>query len=140
MSRSRNLSGVARNRGQPIIVVTSLQSRRLSHKDNTRTLQVGGSMALIAGRMALAEDRDAWRARFGGCRAGSETLAAPLPPEDQQVQSMPDVSPTKWHLAHVTWFFETFLLQPSLQDLAAFETQFGLLFNSYYEQVGERHP
>jgi ergothioneine biosynthesis protein EgtB len=63
-----------------------------------------------------------------------------LSAEDQQVQSMPDVSPTKWHLAHVTWFFETFLLQPRLAGYAAFDEAFAYLFNSYYEQVGDRHP
>ena len=73
-------------------------------------------------------------------RARSLELAAPLTAEDQQVQSMPDVSPTKWHLAHVTWFFETFLLGPRLAEYQAFDPAFAYLFNSYYEQVGERHP
>ena len=53
---------------------------------------------------------DTLRARFAEVRAHTERLAAPLSPEDQTVQSMPDVSPTKWHRAHVTWFFETFVL------------------------------
>ena len=53
---------------------------------------------------------------------------------------MPDVSPTKWHLAHVTWFFETFVLAPHLPGYAPFDAAFGYLFNSYYEGVGERHP
>ncbi len=97
-------------------------------------------MALIAGRMALAEDRDAWRARFVACRARSETLAAPLLPEDQVVQSMPDVSPTKWHLAHVTWFWETFLLGPQFAGYRVFDPAYDYLFNSYYEAVGPRHP
>jgi ergothioneine biosynthesis protein EgtB len=85
-------------------------------------------------------DREAWLARFEAVRSESLRLAAPLSAEDQQIQSMPDVSPTKWHLAHVTWFFETFLLQPHLQGYEPFDAAFGYLFNSYYEQVGERHP
>jgi ergothioneine biosynthesis protein EgtB len=79
-------------------------------------------------------------ARFLDVRAHTEALAAPLSAEDQTVQSMPDVSPTKWHRAHTTWFFETFLLQPSLAGYEPFHPQYGYLFNSYYETVGERHP
>ena len=70
----------------------------------------------------------------------TEALAAPLCPEDQVVQSMPDVSPTKWHRGHTTWFFETFLLEPSLAGYDAFDPEFRYLFNSYYEAVGPRHP
>jgi len=70
----------------------------------------------------------------------TEALAEPLSPEDQTVQSMADVSPTKWHRAHVTWFFETFVLAPNLPGYEPFHPDFGYLFNSYYEQVGERHP
>jgi ergothioneine biosynthesis protein EgtB len=73
-------------------------------------------------------------------RETTERLAAPLHPEDQVVQSMPDVSPTKWHRAHVTWFFETFLLKEHLPGYIDHHPQYGFLFNSYYEQVGERHP
>ncbi|HYL33819.1 MAG TPA: ergothioneine biosynthesis protein EgtB [Stellaceae bacterium] len=97
-------------------------------------------MALAAGKTAHAENRDAWRARFADCRARSEALAAPLLPEDQVVQSMPDVSPTKWHLAHVTWFWETFLLAPHLAGYRAFDPAYNHLFNSYYEAIGPRHP
>ena len=70
----------------------------------------------------------------------TEALAAPLSPEDQTVQSMADVSPTKWHRAHVTWFFETFVLAPNLPGYEPFHPDFGYLFNSYYEAVGDRHP
>ena len=89
---------------------------------------------------ARAPGREAWLARFEAVRAESLRLAQPLSAEDQQIQSMPDVSPTKWHLAHVTWFFETFLLQPHLAGYQPFDPVFGYLFNSYYEAVGERHP
>jgi ergothioneine biosynthesis protein EgtB len=70
----------------------------------------------------------------------SEKICQPLEIEDYTIQSMPDVSPPKWHLAHTTWFFETFLLLPYLPDYQVFHPQFGYLFNSYYEAVGARHP
>ncbi len=78
--------------------------------------------------------------RYEEVRALTEELAAPLSPEDQTVQSMPDVSPTKWHRAHVSWFFETFLLERYLESYKAYDTCFGYLFNSYYEAVGDRYP
>jgi ergothioneine biosynthesis protein EgtB len=85
-------------------------------------------------------DRAALRDRFLAVRRYSEALAAPLTPEDQAIQSMPDVSPTKWHLAHVTWFFETFLLRRFDLRYHEFDPKFAYLFNSYYEAVGPRHP
>ncbi len=77
-------------------------------------------------------------AQYLTVRTTTERLAEPLSAEDQVIQSMDDVSPTKWHRAHVTWFFETFLL-PRLDGYEADPT-YGYLFNSYYEAVGERHP
>ncbi len=79
-------------------------------------------------------------ARYRRTRAAGVALAQPLSPEDQTPQSMPDASPTKWHLAHTTWFFETFLLLPHLPGYRAFDAAFGYLFNSYYEALGARHP
>jgi ergothioneine biosynthesis protein EgtB len=73
-------------------------------------------------------------------RQTSEKICQPLEIEDYQIQSMPDVSPPKWHLAHTTWFFETFLLVPHLPGYLVVHRQFGYLFNSYYEAVGARHP
>jgi ergothioneine biosynthesis protein EgtB len=70
----------------------------------------------------------------------SEKICQPLAIEDYLIQSMPDVSPPKWHLAHTTWFFETFILTPYLSGYSVFDPQFGYLFNSYYEAVGARHP
>ncbi len=80
------------------------------------------------------------RAHYRRVRDLTEALAAPLRPEDQVVQSMADVSPTKWHRGHTTWFFETFLLQPRLSGYDTYDPDFGYLFNSYYEAVGPRHP
>ncbi|VWX62131.1 Ergothioneine biosynthesis protein EgtB [Burkholderiales bacterium 8X] len=83
---------------------------------------------------------DALRARYRDVRSHSLSLAAPLSAEDQCIQSMPDASPTKWHMAHTTWFFETVLLQPHLAGYQPFDTRFHYLFNSYYEALGPRHP
>jgi ergothioneine biosynthesis protein EgtB len=77
---------------------------------------------------------------FLSVRRLTEQLAAPLSAEDQTVQSMPDASPTKWHLAHTTWFFETFVLGPHAPDYRPFDPAYDYLFNSYYEAVGPRHP
>ncbi|WP_218079658.1 ergothioneine biosynthesis protein EgtB [Anthocerotibacter panamensis] len=77
---------------------------------------------------------------YHSVRALSEQLCLPLAIEDYVIQSMPDVSPPKWHLAHTTWFFETFLLAPWLPGYTLFHPQFGYLFNSYYEAVGVRYP
>ncbi|MDP1628890.1 ergothioneine biosynthesis protein EgtB [Parvibaculum sp.] len=78
--------------------------------------------------------------RYIAIRAATEALAAPLTPEDQTIQSMPEASPTKWHRAHTTWFFETFLLRPFVETYRVFDESYNYLFNSYYEAVGERHP
>lgn len=79
-------------------------------------------------------------ARYAQVRAATLAIAAPLSAEDCQVQSMPDASPIKWHLAHTTWFFETFLLEPLAANYTAFDPAFKVLFNSYYNTVGEKHP
>ena len=83
-----------------------------------------------------SHQRDAYRQ----VRAVTERLASPLSAEDQTVQSMPDVSPTKWHRAHVTWFFETFILGQYVPDYQSFSDAYAYIFNSYYEAVGARHP
>lgn len=78
--------------------------------------------------------------QYAEVRAHSLALARSLSAEDQCVQSMPDASPTKWHLAHTTWFFETLVLRPHVPQYAVFNEQFFYLFNSYYEALGPRHP
>ena len=78
--------------------------------------------------------------RFSQIRLQSEALAAPLSAEDCQLQSMPDASPTKWHLAHLTWFFETFILEKYECNFKPFDANFRVLFNSYYTGIGDRYP
>src|ERR1700757_4697855 len=85
-------------------------------------------------------DRGAAVERFEAVRRESEALTANLTAEDQSIQSMPDVSPTKWHLAHSTWFFETFILTRFEPGYRVFDPAFAYLFNSYYEAAGPRHP
>jgi ergothioneine biosynthesis protein EgtB len=79
-------------------------------------------------------------AAYARIRAATERLAAPLSAEDCCVQSMPDASPVKWHLAHTSWFFETFVLAPAVPGHRDFEPLFRVLFNSYYDGVGEQYP
>ena len=85
------------------------------------------------------EVRRFWLDAFHAVRAETERRAEPLSPEDQVVQSMPDASPAKWHRAHVTWFFEQFLLRRFVSDYRAFDERFAFLFNSYYVAAGPRH-
>jgi ergothioneine biosynthesis protein EgtB len=77
--------------------------------------------------------------RYRHVRARTEEIAEPLAPEDCVVQTMQDISPTKWHLAHVTWFFETFVLKPHLAGYRPLDERYAFLFNSYYVQAGPRH-
>jgi ergothioneine biosynthesis protein EgtB len=77
--------------------------------------------------------------RYRAVRAQTELLTEPLVTEDFVVSSMPDVSPTKWHLAHTSWFFETFVLSPYLASYQPLNPKYSFLFNSYYVQAGERH-
>jgi ergothioneine biosynthesis protein EgtB len=97
-------------------------------------------MRPISRNVAAVDDRAPLARRYAETRQRTEALAEPLSAEDQTVQSMPDVSPTKWHRAHTSWFFETFLLTPYLKGYRAFDPAYAYLFNSYYEAVGARHP
>jgi ergothioneine biosynthesis protein EgtB len=85
-------------------------------------------------------DIDALIRRYRQVRARTEALAAPLSAEDMLLQSMPDASPTKWHLAHTTWFFEEFVLAPFDSGHRWSDERWRVLFNSYYEAAGPRHP
>ncbi|MBU0892221.1 MAG: ergothioneine biosynthesis protein EgtB [Gammaproteobacteria bacterium] len=78
--------------------------------------------------------------RYNTVRGRSVALVAPLSAEDCAAQSMPDASPAKWHLAHTTWFFETFVLEAHEPGFAPFQPAFRVLFNSYYNGVGAKHP
>lgn len=78
--------------------------------------------------------------RFTSVRDVTEKLAAPLSAEDCNLQSMPDASPVKWHLAHTSWFFETFILERFERDFKPFHPAFRVLFNSYYNGIGDKHP
>jgi ergothioneine biosynthesis protein EgtB len=91
-------------------------------------------------RVEPASPTESLGRRYREVRGLTERLAASLSPEDCQVQSMPDASPVKWHLAHTSWFFETFLLTPHLRGYESFHPSFSYLFNSYYNAVGRRHP
>lgn len=88
---------------------------------------------------AAAQPAPSLAQAYAAVRAHSEALAAPLTAEDCAIQSMPDASPVKWHLAHTSWFFETVILfqQPGYKP---FDPRFAFLFNSYYEALGPRHP
>src|SRR5215831_1106537 len=76
---------------------------------------------------------------FQEVRSTTLELTKPYSPEDQMLQSMPDASPAKWHIAHTTWFFETFILLPHVSGYKVFDPRFKRLFNSYYKQLGS-HP
>ena len=79
-------------------------------------------------------------AKYGAVRSMTDSLVAGLSAEDQMVQSCPDASPLKWHQAHTTWFFETFVLRQFLSDYKPFREEFHWLFNSYYISLGEEIP
>ena len=93
--------------------------------------------AMLDGLVKPATD---WLDRYRAVRGTTARLCEPLLPEDYTLQSMPDASPPKWHIAHTTWFYETFLLAPHEPDFKPHNPQFSYLFNSYYESVGARWP
>jgi ergothioneine biosynthesis protein EgtB len=88
----------------------------------------------------LAQNTNIQRDAYEAVRLATLALVKPLSEADCTVQSMPDASPVKWHLAHTSWFFETFVLTPHVVGYKAFNPAFKVLFNSYYHAVGARHP
>src|SRR5664279_1150266 len=84
--------------------------------------------------------KTAFEDRLEAVRATTLQLSAPLSAEDCALQSMPDASPVKWHLAHTTWFFETFVLERFIRGYRHFDPRYRVLFNSYYNAVGDKHP
>lgn len=93
-----------------------------------------------AANICLPQSRPSLAARYAAVRRATEQLVKPLSPEDCALQSMPDASPAKWHLAHTSWFFETFVLERFVPDYRPFHPAYRTLFNSYYNAVGDRHP
>src|ERR1700742_4055970 len=89
--------------------------------------------------MARTDASGGIAARYAAVRALSLAIAAPLSDADATIQPMPDASPAKWHLAHITWFFETFVLRDHAPGYQAFDERWAFLFNSYYEGEGPRH-
>jgi len=89
---------------------------------------------------ALPREGERLAEHFRAVRARTVALAVPLSPEDCCAQSMPDASPVKWHLAHTTWFFETFILERHEPGFRPFHAMYRMLFNSYYNGIGDKHP
>src|SRR5690625_2332224 len=103
-----------------------------------KSIDLRGVTVVAVNSSRTTPDRQELINRYDEVRAHTERLTASLSPEDQTVQSMPDASPTKWHRAHVTWFFETFVLSQHERDFAPFQDDYWFLFNSYYEAIGPR--
>lgn len=91
-------------------------------------------------RTVAQQVRESLPQRYLRIRQYSEQICAPLALEDYGIQTMPEVSPPKWHLAHTSWFFETLLLKPFVQNYQPFNPRFAHLFNSYYDTIGSYHP
>jgi ergothioneine biosynthesis protein EgtB len=121
---------------------------QLEHGSNLSRGQLSAGHSRVRAGLQLWPDRNApqgvdagqaWLDAFRAVRAETERRAVPLSEEDQAVQSMPDASPSKWHRAHTTWFFEQFVLMPCAPSYHVFDPGFALLFNSYYVAAGPRH-
>jgi hypothetical protein len=111
---------------QPVLVVSTLPTA--STGSATRT-----------SRNQPSKRSDDLGGAYRRVRELSESLCETLQPEDCVVQTVPEVSPTKWHLAHTSWFFETFVLKEALPDYTPINPQYAYLFNSYYNAAGKMH-
>src|SRR6202000_1030875 len=122
---------------------TRFPTRRFSPRPEIPVTKPASAAALASPSPSLFSDSGALAQKrveaFLAVRGETERRAAPLSPEDQVVQSMPDASPTKWHRAHTTWFFEQFLLAEHCEGFAPFHPAYAFLFNSYYVSAGPRH-
>src|SRR5437588_304249 len=98
------------------------------------------SLQTVVGKIVELDEREALGSHFNTVRSVTRALTAGLSAEDQMVQSCPDASPIKWHQAHTTWFFETFVLRPFQPDYKLYREEFGWLFNSYYNSLGQEIP
>src|SRR5271155_4894383 len=114
---------------------SSAASKRVRLADSTPS---AAAEAPAIAKRPSSDPRQDWLKTFRAVRAETERRAGLLSPEDQVVQSMPDTSPTKWHRAHVTWFFEQFLLRPFAPSYRPFDERFAYLYNSYYVSAGPR--
>ena len=92
----------------------------------------------VSEKQRIYDDRNLLLERYKAVRNFFHTLCEPLKTEDYVIQSMPDVSPTRWHLAHTSWFFEAFVLQNAVKHYKSLHPQYNFLFNSYYVQIGDR--
>src|SRR3954470_7522197 len=116
-----------------------MRQRRIefsSSRRNAMSARRGEASGAIEVLEAPAAAGSALAGRYARVRAATDWLAAPLLPEDAAVQAMPDASPAKWHLAHTSWFFETFVLERAVAGFRPFHPDFRVLFNSYYNSLG----
>ncbi len=106
----------------------------------TKTAAASPTSDLLDSESADGDCAESLGRQYQFVRKRTEVLCEPLSCEDYVIQSMPEASPVKWHLAHTSWFYETFILAPHLRNYPLFHPQYAVLFNSYYEAVGPRWP
>lgn len=119
------------------MAASSLNARREVEETHLLVTSLRGGMDIAT---RVAAERDTLLAEYQRVRAATESLCAPLATDDYQLQSMLQTSPPKWHIAHVSWFFETFVLAHFKPDYQSYHAGFAELFNSYYYSVGQMHP